>query len=109
MNNDVYDKIKRLTIEEFANILNTFVANKKDNPKEDCKSDENDKKSKILYNIDELIENYPFFTRYSINKAIQNDGLPYLVIGKKRLFDKDAIDNWLSNENKNKINKKNNL
>ena len=95
MNDDVYDKLKKLTLEEFAKILNTFTINCKDNLEEKTSDKE---KSKILYNIDELIENYPFFTRYSINKAIQNDGLPYLIIGKKRLLDKEAIDKWLSKE-----------
>lgn len=104
MNNEVYDKIKKLTLEEFANILNNFISNEKDNPKEDCSKSV---KNKVLYNIDELIENYPFFTRYNINKAIQNDGLPYLIIGKKRLFDKEAIDNWLTKENANKKSNKN--
>lgn len=99
MNNNVYDKIKKLTLEEFAYILNTFVEDEKDKIKQDCSKGV---KNKTLYNIDELIEHYPFFTRYNINKAIQNDGLPYLIIGKKRLFDKDAIDNWLTKENDNK-------
>lgn len=104
MNDDVYDKLKKLTLEEFAKILNTFTINCKDNLEEKPSDKE---KSKILYNIDELIENYPFFTRYSINKAIQNDGLPYLIIGKKRLFDKEAIDKWLSKETEKNKKQKN--
>lgn len=105
MDSDVYEKIKKLTLEEFANILTTFVDIKKDNQKKDCKKTVVN--NKTLYNIDELIDNYPFFTRYSINKAIQNDGLPYMIIGKKRLFDKDAIDAWITKENDNKKTNKN--
>ena len=62
----------------------------------------NQDNSKILYTINELIEKYPFFTRYNINQAIQKDGLPYCLIGNKRMFNKEEIDKWLEKETKPK-------
>lgn len=97
---DICKALKKMTLEEFANILNSYnEMNANNNRKEEIK----DKYSKkILYTIDELIEEYPFFTRYNINKAIQNTGLPYLIIGNKKMFNKEEIEKWLDKESKSK-------
>ena len=68
-NNEVYQTLKKMTLEEFAQILSSYSEIKNENEKIIEKYQEENKK--ILYTIDELIEQYPFFTRYNINKAIQ--------------------------------------
>ena len=56
--------------------------------------------------VDELIEKYPFFTRYNINKAIEEDKFPVFYIGRKKFFDKDEIEAWLSQKSISKVNNK---
>lgn len=102
-NNDVYQIIKKMTLEEFAKIINGYNEMKINNEKIIKEYQESHKK--ILYTIDELIEKYPFFTRYNINKAIQNNGLPYLTIGNKKMFNKDEIEKWLEKESSKKKDK----
>lgn len=95
---EIYAAVKNMTLEELASI---FTPTKKIETVEHIdKTEKTD--SKILYTINELIENYPFFTRYNINKAIQNDGLPYCFIGNKRMFSKNEIDKWLEKETSQK-------
>lgn len=77
---ELYDILKKMTLEEFATAINGSKTVKSD--KEECNL-QNHYRVKTLYTINELIEKYPFFTRYNINKAIQNDDLPYCSIGKK--------------------------
>lgn len=97
---DICKALKKMTLEEFANILNSYnEMNANNNRKEEIKEQT---PKKILYTIDELIEEYPFFTRYNINKAIQNTGLPYLIIGNKKMFNKEEIEKWLDKESKSK-------
>lgn len=100
-NNDVCQALKKMTLEEFANILSSYNEMRISNEKMTNEIQENINK-KILYTIDELIEQYPFFTRYNINKAIQKDGLPYFTIGNKRMFNKEEIEKWLDKESKTK-------
>ena len=102
-NNEVYQTLKKMTLEEFAQILSSYSEIKNENEKIIEKYQEKNKK--ILYTIDELIEQYPFFTRYNINKAIQKDGLPYFTIGSKRMFNKDEVEKWLDKESKLKKDK----
>lgn len=102
-NNDVYQTLKKMTLEEFAQILSGYSEMKNTNEKVIEKYQEESKK--ILYTIDELIEKYPFFTRYNINKAIQKNGLPYFTIGNKRMFSKDEVEKWLDKESKLKKDK----
>ena len=99
---ELYDILKRMTLEEFATAINGSKTVKSD--KEECNL-QNHYRVKTLYTINELIEKYPFFTRYNINKAIQNDDLPYCSIGKKRMFSKTEVEKWLE---KNMCTKKEN-
>ena len=87
---DICMALKKMTLEEFANILNSYNEINANNNKKKEINEQTSKK--ILYTIDELIEEYPFFTRYNINKAIQNTGLPYLVIGNKKMFNKEEVE-----------------
>ena len=97
-NNDVCQTLKKMTLEEFAKILNSYNEMKINNEKVIEKYEEENKK--IYYTVDELIEVYPFFTRYNINKAIQKCGLPYFTIGNRRMFNKDDVEKWLEKESK---------
>ena len=97
--NEIYNTIKNMTLEELISIFNCQEKQNKIN--EDIQIINQDN-SKILYTINELIEKYPFFTRYNINQAIQKDGLPYCLIGNKRMFNKEEIDKWLEKETKPK-------
>lgn len=57
-----------------------------------------------IYSINQLIENYSIFTRYNINKAISEKGLPYFSLGSKKYFKKSEIEKWIEkqqSENKN--------
>ena len=112
-NNDVYQAIKKMTLEEFVKIINGYNEMKLNSENIDKEYQVNKNiclelnikeyqvnNDKILYTIDELIEKYPFFTRYNINKAIQKNGLPCFTIGNKRLFNKDEIEKWLDKESK---------
>ena len=100
-NIDIYQTLKKMTLEEFINILGNY--DKKETNDGTVESNEENKKT--IYTIDELIIQYPFFTRYNINKAIQKDGLPYFTIGNKRMFNKEEIDKWLEKESKVKKDK----
>ena len=97
--NEIYNTIKSMTLEELLSIFNCHEKENKVNENIQVFNQEN---SKVLYTINELIEKYPFFTRYNINKAIQNDGLPYCFIGNKRMFNKEEIDKWIEKETKPK-------
>lgn len=98
-NNDVYQTLKKLTLEEFVKILSTY----EDIKINDANLDKDPiKEKKIFYTTDELINKYPFFTRYNINKAIEKNKLPYFTIGNKRMFNKDEIEKWLDKESKSK-------
>lgn len=101
-NKELIECLKNITLEELANILYTSKGEEK-KPTENKKNvvDLN-KDRKVLYTIDDLINNYPFFTRYNINKAIQEKGLPYITIGNKRLFDKDSVEKWIEKGTKTK-------
>ncbi len=99
-NDGFYNLIKKLTLEEIANILN----NSKNIPQENEK-EKIIKNDKTIFTIDELLNCYPFFTRYSLNNAIKKEGLPFVLIGKKKLFDKEAVENWLKLESTNKRDK----
>ena len=99
---ELYDILKRMTLEEFSTAINGSKTVKSD--KEECNL-QSHYRVKTLYTINQLIEKYPFFTRYNINKAIQNDDLPYCSIGKKRMFSKSEVEKWLE---KNMCTKKEN-
>ena len=88
-----------MTLEE---LLSIFICHERENKANENIETLNKKEDKVLYTINELIEKYPFFTRYNINKAIQNDGLPYCFIGNKRMFNKEEVDKWIEKETKPK-------
>ncbi len=95
---EIFKFIKGMTLEDFIALFNATNIN--DNKKQNIIEEREKDDIKILYTIDELIETYPFFTRYNINKSIQNDGLPYCLIGNKRMFSKEEVDKWLDREMK---------
>lgn len=97
--NEIYSAIKNMTLEELISIFNYQEKENKTN--EDIQVF-NQEENKVLYTVSELIEKYPFFTRYNINKAIQKDGLPYCFIGNKRMFNKEEIEKWIEKETKPK-------
>ena len=57
-------------------------------------------KKSVIYNSNELLENYPIFTKYSLDIAIKKEDLPFFRIGHKRYFEKEAIDKWIMEHNK---------
>lgn len=59
-----------------------------------------------IYTIEQLISNYSFFTRYSLNKAMEEDGLPYFKIGSKKHFKKNEIEKWILNKQKSDSNRR---
>lgn len=95
----VCNTIKKMTLEEFATLLGSL--NYSGNQiKEEFSTENEMKNEKIIFNTEELINNYSFFTRYNINKAIQKDGLPFFKIGNKKMFNKEEIDKWIEKESK---------
>lgn len=96
--NELYKVLKNMTLEEIISMFDSSSKTEGINNLEFMEKDD----SKILYTIDELIEKYPFFTRYNINQAIQKGGLPFCTIGNKRLFSKEEVDKWLEKETKPK-------
>lgn len=95
---EVYKVLKKMTLEELADVFKP--TNKVEVIEMVDKIGSNS--DKVLYTINELLEKYPFFTRYNLNKAIQRDGLPYCFIGNKRMFNKEEIEKWLERETKPK-------
>ena len=55
--------------------------------------------SKNIFSINELVEEYPMFSRYSIEKAIKEKGLPFFKLGNKKFFERDAIEKWIDENN----------
>lgn len=95
---EIYDTLKNMTLEELAGIFS--FSKKQDVITDSIKIEDED--STILYTTNDLLDKYPFFTRYNLNKAIQNGGLPYCIIGNKKMFNKEEIDKWLEKETKPK-------
>lgn len=96
---EFYNKLKRMTIEDIISLFD--MCNNKQK-KEDINQYQEEDSKKIIYTTNELIENYAFFTRYNINRAIEERGLPYFIIGNKRMFNKNDIDKWLDKESKSR-------
>ena len=99
--NEIYSVIKNMTLEELISIFKYHEIKSENKLNEDIQIP-NQEEKRVLYTINELIEEYPFFTRYNINKAIKNDGLPFCSIGNKRMFNKEEIDKWIEKETKPK-------
>ena len=66
-NQDVMNVLKSLTLED---IIKLVINDEKKNGVNEDKQ-EIIESSKEIYNIEELIEKYPFFTRYNIVKIIK--------------------------------------
>lgn len=91
LNNNIdINNLKKLSLGEFINILTNNNLNT--SSKGIIESD------RVIYNSEELLLNYPMFTKYSLDQAIKKMNLPYFRIGHKRFFEKDKIDQWI-NEN----------
>ena len=80
-NQDVMNVLKSLTLED---IIKLVINDEKKNGVNEDKQ-EIIESSKEIYNIEELIEKYPFFTRYNINKAIDKKVFLKLIIRKTNL------------------------
>ena len=101
MNENMYNMISNMTLGELVNVLNNKEQYK------DSELNRNiinniEKETTILYDTNELIESYPFFTKYNIKKAIEEENLPYITIGRKRLFEKKLVEKWLEDKYKRK-------
>jgi len=92
--------LKSMTLGELAEI---FYPNEKDII-ENINIMKEDEET-IFYTIRDILEKYPFFTRYSLNKAIQSGGLPSCIVGKQRMFNKEEVEKWLEKETSPKAKK----
>lgn len=88
INNDKYEQVKNMTLEELV----LCVMNKYNDRKEGI--------DEQVYSIDQVISKYSFFTRYSLNKAIMEEKLPYFKIGSKKYFKKEDIELWIKEQQK---------
>lgn len=99
-NNEVIEELKKVTIEEIMNILVNNISNN------EIKKEKIEEQKNIL-SINEIVKEYPMFSRYSIEKAIKENGLPFIKLGNKKFFEREAVDNWLL-ENNTTLGKKKN-
>lgn len=67
------EQLKKITVEEIIQIL---INNMNINNQEEELTKENE--SKNIFSINELAEEYPMFSRYSIENEIKEKGLPFL-------------------------------
>lgn len=98
-NEDIINYIKNLTVAELIDLLSNDPLKTKI---QDCNK-------KTVYTTEELLVEYPMFSRYTLNKAIKEQNLPFYREGHKMFFEKDLIDNWIKDrtstynvKNKNK-------
>lgn len=95
------EQLKKVTIEEIIQILINNM--NKDNID---KVGVPEKENKNIFSINELVEEYPMFSRYSIEKAIKEKGLPFLKLGNKKFFEKEAVEKWIEQNNTTATEKK---
>ena len=88
------EQLKKITVEEIIQIL---INNININNQEEELTKENE--SKNIFSITELVEEEPMFSRYSIENAIKEKGLPFFKLGNKKFFEKDAIEKWIHENN----------
>ena len=93
-NNEVIERLKKTTIEEIIQILITNMNISNYEPHLIA-----EKTNKNIYSINELLEEYPMFSRYSLERAVKEKGLPFLKLGNKKFFEKDAVDKWIEENN----------
>ena len=80
---EIVDYLKTLTIAEIIDLLsNSNLKDAKQN-------------KKIVYTTEEVLQNYPMFSRYTLNKAIKEQKLTFYREGHKMFFEKDLIDKWV--------------
>lgn len=97
MNNSLYEMISNITLGELVTIL-------QNNIREDDKNfnqsviEKIEKEATQLYDTNEMIEKYSFFTRYNLKRAVEEENLPYVTIGNKRLYEKKAVEKWLEDK-----------
>lgn len=84
------DELKKMSLSDFFSFLTNGTNTNYINNNE----------SKIIYNSDELLKEYPMFTKYSLDQAIKNLNLPHFRIGHKRYFEKEKIDKWINDNNR---------
>ena len=97
-NNDIVEYIKSLTISELIELISTNSL--------PTKQKQNDN---IVYTTEDLLTHYPMFSRFTLNKAIKEQNLPFYREGHKMFFEKNLVDNWIkehtstyNNKNKNR-------
>lgn len=95
------EQLKKITIEEIIQILINNM--NKDNIDKVAIPE---KENKNIFSINELVEEYPMFSRYSIEKAIKEKGLPFLKLGNKKFFEKEAVEKWIEQNNTTATEKK---
>lgn len=95
------EQLKKVTIEEIIQILINNM--NKDNVDKVAIPE---KENKNIFSINELVEEYPMFSRYSIEKAIKEKGLPFLKLGNKKFFEKEAVEKWIEQNNTTATEKK---
>ena len=96
-----------MTLEELVICIIEGIEKKKESQELENNIIENNKtENDEIYTIEQLINNYSFFTRYSLNKAIQESNLPYFKIGSKKYFRKNEIDKWIFEMQKANHNKR---
>lgn len=91
---EILKYLKNLTLGEFISLLSN---NDSSNEKYSIKK---------VYTTDELLLEYPMFSRYTLNKAIKEQKLPFYREGHKMYFKKELIDIWIE-EHTSTYNKKN--
>ncbi len=90
-NDEVIDYLKNITVGEFISLMANNVK---------------PKNTSTVYTTDELLEHYPMFSRFTLNKAIKEQKLPYYREGHKMYFEKKLVDQWI-NEHTSTYTKKN--
>lgn len=91
-----------MTLEELVLCILNKNENNDKNKEEKIEQSNIQETSDEIYSINQLIKKYPIFTRYSLNKAMKENGLPYFSLGSKKYFKKSDVDNWLCDQHKRK-------
>lgn len=84
-NEEITNYLKNLTIAELIDLLSNNCLQSK------LKSYNNKK----VYTTEELLIEYPMFSRYTLNRAIKEQNLPFYREGHKMYFEKELIDKWI--------------
>lgn len=93
------EELKKITVEDILNLLVNSITGK------ETKSNGEERKS--ILSINEIVEEYPIFSRYSLEKAIKENDLPFIKLGNKKFFEREALEKWLDENNTTAGKKKN--